>query len=161
MSGGPLWVPRCYRASLRNCARVAARSGKSIRAQRKDGSFVHSKEPLEQLLRRINTHQSLGTIVLLQPRRIGPEHRSPSKRERTIQHSGHSSSGFGKHKEQLQWNSVHSRRCVAISARRQARRRGKNHFYPGCFSGWREQAGRRIADEVGQGCGSVRQWPGR
>ena len=66
-------------------------------------------------------HQSLGTIVLLQPRRIGSEHRSPSKRERTIQHSGHSSSGFGKHKEQLQRNSVHSRRCVAISARRQAR----------------------------------------
>src|ERR1019366_2746655 len=32
MSGGPLWEPRCYRASLRNCARVAARSGKSIRA---------------------------------------------------------------------------------------------------------------------------------
>ena len=31
----------------------------------------------------------------------------------------------------------------------------------GCFSGRREQAGRRIADEIGQGCGPVRRRPRR
>jgi hypothetical protein len=70
--------------------------------------FVCSTKRQERLLRRTRAHQSLGITVVLRHWRIGPEHRCPIKRERTVQHSGYSCPGFAKHKEQLQRNSVHS-----------------------------------------------------
>ena len=84
------------------------------------------------------------------------------KRERAIQHSGYSSSGFAKHKEQLQRNVVNSRQCVAISARWQARRRGKHRFCPGEFFWVRKskQVG-GVPMKIGKDSRSVRRWPSR
>src|SRR5208337_469714 len=128
---------------------------------RKNVLFVCTKKRQERLLRRTRTHQSLGITVVLRHWRIGPERRSPIERECTVQHSAYSCPGFAKHKEQLQWNAIHSKQCVAISEMRQSRRTSKHRFCPRSFSRWGEQTGRRTANEARQGSGSVRRWPSR
>ena len=68
------------------------------------------------LVKEYAPHQSLGTIVLLQPRRCAGGRGGRTKfRVRPL------ICGFGEHKEQLQHSELcPSRRCVAISARRRA-----------------------------------------
>ena len=79
-----------------------------------------------------------------------------------IQHSGHPSPGFGKHEEQLQRDSCpfKTMRCEFQQGSKPGAQVKIASIQAVFLGGESKQVG-GCADEVGQGCGSVRRWPGR